>query len=197
MLALCCVGGVVARGSAGNEARQLFEQVYNKVFGDKGCSLHYKVNLVGLYKTEGDIWYKGKKSKFVDERVNSWNDGVTCYMVNRKKKVINIYDAQSEKRDKYASKFKFTLDDFNYSMERTDEGIWFTLKQIRGAKGTVKHAKALVDANTLAPIHVKVKVALFWANIQISNFQSGNISDDIFVFPRNQYDRQYRTVDHR
>lgn len=179
------------------EARQLFERIYESVFGPQGSTLHYDVNLIGVYKTAGTIWYKGKKSRFSDSRVDTWNDGQTVYSVNRKKKTVNIYDATRNDYDKYASKFKFTLDDFTYSMERTDEGIWFTLRQRRGARGTVKQVKALVNSETLAPLLVKVKVALFWANIRITNFRSGNISDDIFNFPFVTYSQGYRFLDHR
>lgn len=179
------------------EARQLFEQVYESVFGPQGSTLHYDVNLIGVYKTAGTIWYKGKKSRFSDARVDSWNDGHTVYSVNRKKKVVNIYDATRGDYDKYASKFKFTLDDFTYSMERTTEGIWFTLRQRQGARGTVKLVKALVNSETLVPVLVKIKVALFWANIHITNFRSGNISDELFQFPFVTYAQGYRFLDHR
>ena len=156
----------------------------------------YEVNLIGVYKTSGTIWYKGKKSKFTDERVDAWNDGVTHYTVHRKKKLIEIFKADSDKRDKYASKFKFTLDDFDYSMERVNAGIMITMKQHRNAKGTVKQAKALIDAQTYAPILIKVKVALFWANIKISNFKVGGIPDQMFTFPRSQY-LDYKFIDKR
>jgi len=55
-----------------NEARRTFEKAYDLVFGPHGCTLHYDVNLVGVYKTAGTIWYKGKKNKFIDSRVDSW-----------------------------------------------------------------------------------------------------------------------------
>ena len=95
-----------------NEARRTFEKAYDLVFGPQGCSLRYDVNLVGVYKTAGTIGYKGKKNKFIDSRVDSWCDGTTMYTVFRKRKVIEIKDPTSDKRDKYSSKFKFTLDDF-------------------------------------------------------------------------------------
>ena len=82
-------------------------------------------------------------------------------------------------------------------MERTNGGIMITMKQRRGARGTVKLAKALIDAQTYAPILIKIKVALFWANIKISNFKSGGISDDVFVFPSANYGSDYKIEDHR
>ena len=197
LLIALCVSVASFCEESQDEARRIFEKAYNQVFGPQGCTLHYDVNLVGVYKTNGTIWYKGKKSKFTDERVDAWNDGVTHYTVYRKKKLIEIFDATSDKRDKYASKFKFTLDDFDYSMERNNAGIMITMKQRRGARGTVKQAKALIDAQTYAPILIKVKVALFWANIKISNFKAGGINDDIFVFPAANYGRDYKTEDHR
>jgi hypothetical protein len=46
------------------------------------------------------------------------------------------------------------------------------------------------------PISLKIKVAFFWAHINISKFRSGGISDDIFVFPRKQY-VGYELIDKR
>ena len=120
------------------QARRIFNQAYNQVFGEQGATLHYDVNIIGIYKTSGTIWYKGKKQKFVDERVNTWNDGKTAYMAFRKKKEVHIHDAKSDKKDKYSGKFKFDLDDFDYSITE-DEGMFLiTLKQktLRSRSGT-------------------------------------------------------------
>jgi outer membrane lipoprotein-sorting protein len=184
-------------GSQQNEARKTFDKVYNMVFGPQGSTLRYDVNIIGLYKTHGTIWYKGKKQRFSDERVNTWNDGTTAYMVFRKKKTVEIHEANSDKKDKYSGKFKFSLDDFDYSMKKEGTDLLFILKQHKKAKGTIKEVRALVDAKTLAPKFVKLKVALFWAKIKISNFKSGGISDDMFVFPAKNYKEGYKWIDKR
>ena len=180
-----------------NEARKTFDKVYNMVFGPQGSTLRYDVNIIGLYKTHGTIWYKGKKQRFSDERVNTWNDGTTAYMVFRKKKTVEIHEANSDKKDKYSGKFKFSLDDFDYSLKTEGSDLLFILKQRKKAKGTIKEVRALVDAKTLAPKFVKIKVALFWAKIKISNFKSGGISDDMFVFPAKNYKEGYKWIDKR
>ena len=89
------------------QARRIFNQAYQQVFGEQGATLRYDVNIIGIYKTYGTIWYKGKKSKFVDAKMNSWNDGVTVYTIKKKKKEVEIHSAKNNKSDKYSSKFKF------------------------------------------------------------------------------------------
>ena len=117
VVALNMVFSYAQTGLQQNEARKTFDKVYNMVFGPQGSTLRYDVNIIGLYKTHGTIWYKGKKQRFSDERVNTWNDGTTAYMVFRKKKTVEIHEANSDKKDKYSGKFKFSLDDFDYSMK--------------------------------------------------------------------------------
>ena len=192
-----CLGATAQTTAEKNEARQTFDKVYDMVFGPQGSTLRYDVNIIGLYKTHGTIWYKGKKQRFSDERVNTWNDGVTAYMVFRKKHTVEIHQANSDKKDKYSGKFKFDLGDFDYSMKTEDNDILLILKQHRKAKGTIKEVRALIDAQTLAPKYVKIKVALFWAKIRISNFKSGGISDDMFVFPADRYKEGYKWIDKR
>ena len=47
-----------ANPKSGNvTATELFNKVYNLVFGPQGSALSYKVNIIGLYKTEGNIIY--------------------------------------------------------------------------------------------------------------------------------------------
>lgn len=177
------------------QARQMFDHTYNMVFGAQGCSLNYDVNLVGVYKARGSICYKGKKSKFVESRYIAWNDGVTHTLVDNKKKTVSIFDAESDKKDKYSSNFKFSPDDYTYSVENAEGGYLLTLKLKNGRKG-MKIVKALIDKQTRAPINLRIKVALFWAHINITNFKSGNISDAIFKFPAKQY-TSYKIIDKR
>lgn len=180
--------------TADDDARKVFEKAYNQVFGPEGCSLRYDVNLIGVYKTAGSICYKGEKNRFSDAKVDSWCDGKTIYSVYRKKKVVEVIDAKSPKATKYTSKFKFTFDDFDYTKEQKGDKLVLKLKQKKHAKGTVKEAIVVLDAATLAPVSARVKVVLFWANIKISNFKAGGINDDIFVFPKKKYGKEYKYI---
>ena len=196
ILALQTVALCAQQTANEKQARRIFNQAYNQVFGEQGATLHYDVNIIGIYKTSGTIWYKGKKQKFVDERVNTWNDGQTAYMAFRKKKEVHIHHANSDKKDKYSGKFKFNLDDFDYSIAEDDGMFLITLKQKKKAKGTIKVVKAWVTKKGYEPVRLRIKVSIIWTTVSISNFKAGGIDDDIFVFPRNQY-KDWKFIDKR
>ena len=178
-------------------ARRMFDEAYQLVYGPEGSQLHYAVNIIGIYKTEGTIWTKGKKSKFIDEKYIAWNDDVTYYRLERKKKTITVYGAHSEERDKYAAKFKFTPDNYTYSIkDDPKKGYYITLKAKKGVKG-IKEARVLLDHYTHYPINVRVKVGIFHTTIKISNFKVGGITDSFFTFPKSQYQNGYKFIDKR
>lgn len=179
------------------QARRMFMQAYDRMYGQQGSQVHYKVNIIGIYKTEGTIWTKGKKSKFIDERYIAWNDDVTYYRLERKKKTVTIYDAHSDKRDKYATKFKFSPDNYTYSIKDSKEGYAITLKAKAGVKG-IKEARVLLDKKTRNPLSVRIKLGIFHTTIKISEFKTGGITDNLFQFPKEQYPaKDYQYIDKR
>ena len=177
------------------QAKRIFNQAYQQVFGDQGATLRYDVNITGIYKTWGTIWYKGKKSKFEDAKMNSWNDGTTVYTIKKKKKEVEIHDAKNNKSDKYSSKFKFVPENFTYSIANHEDGLMLTLKAKKGAKG-IKEIHALVKRQTYEPISVRIKISIIWTTIKISNFRSGGITDEMLRFPTEKY-KDYKFVDKR
>ena len=155
------------------QARRMFMETYRMIYGNQGSQLTYSVNIIGIYKTEGTIWTKGKKSRIV------------------------VYDAHSDKRDKYATKFKFSPDNYTYSIKDSPEGYYITLKAKKGVKG-IKEARCLLDKKTRYPISVRIKMSIFHTTIKISNVKVGGISDDMFHFPRDKYPTsKYEYIDKR
>ena len=188
-VALLAVAGVYGQEKTtpnAQQARRMFMEIYNRLYGNEGGSLHYKVNIIGIYKTEGTIWMKGKKSKFIDERYIAWNDDVTYYRLERKNSTVTIYDAHSDERDKYATKFKFVPDNYTYSIKDDAKGYYITLKAKSGVKG-IKEARVLLNKKTHYPENIRIKLGIFHTTIKIRDFKLGGISDDLFHFPREKY----------
>ena len=165
------------------QARRIFNTAYQKVFGEQGATLHYDVNIIGIYKTNG--------------KMDSWNDGTTVYTIKKKKrkKEVEIHSAKNNKSDKYSEKFKFEPENFTYSVAEHEQGLMLTLKAKKGAKG-IKEVHALVERKTYNPISLRIKVSIIWTTIKISNFHSGGITDEMLRFPREKY-KEYEFVDKR
>ena len=196
MTALCSVQAEDTPNA--RQARRIFNQAYQQVFGEQGATLHYDVNIIGLYRTNGTIWYKGKKSRFVDAKMDSWNDGTTVYTIKKKKskkKEVEIHNAKNNKSDKYSRKFKFEPENFDYSIAEESNGLMLTLKAKEGVKG-IKEVQALVERKTYHPIRLRIKISFIWTTIKISDFRSGGITDEMITFPMEQY-KDYRFVDKR
>ena len=177
------------------QARRIFNNAYQQVFGEQGATLHYDVNITGIYKTRGTIWYKGKKSKFDEARMTSWNDGKYVYTFKKKKREVELHTAKNNKSDKYSQKFKFEPENYNYSIAEADNGLLVTLKLIKGRKG-MKERHALLERKTYHPRSVRIKIAFIWTTIKISDFQSGGITDEMLRFPKEQF-KDYKFVDKR
>ena len=197
MLLISALVSTQAEESANErQAKRIFNQAYQQVFGEQGATLRYDVNITGIYKTWGNIWYKGKKSKFVDAKMNSWNDGTTVYTIKKKKNEVEIHDTKNNKSDKYSSKFKFVPENFDYSIANDPEGLMITLKAKKGVKGGIREVHALVKRQTYEPIRVRIKISIIWTTIKISNFKSGGITDEMLKFPMEKY-KDYKFVDKR
>ena len=178
------------------QARRIFNHTYDMVFGDKGSSLSYAVNIIHLYKTAGRIWMKGKKSVFEEERYIGYTDEKYYYRVDQKKKTVEIFDVDSPDKDKYASKVKFDLEEFVYHIAAEDDNYVITLDLKKGAKGTVKHAKAYINKKTRYPVKLRLKVLFFWITVDINSFHYGLTDETVFDFPANKFS-SYKTEDKR
>lgn len=178
------------------EAQKLFTKVFDMVYGPQGSTLHYSVNIIGIYKTEGTIYYKGKKFQYQEERYSSWQDGTNAFMVDGKKKTVNIYNFNDEKKDTYLSKFKFDPKDYIFSYSK--EGNYYLLNaKVRNSKFFgIKELTAKVYQANLYPVSLSIKLGFIKTKVKITNFHSGNILDSQFIFPKNKF-TNYTFTDHR
>ena len=185
-----------ASATSDPKARELFNKVYNMVFGPQGSALSYKVNIIGIYKTEGNIVYKGKKLHYAEARYMAWEDGITAYMVDKKKKMVNIYRFDDDNKDKYLSKFKYDVKNFDYSYEDDGDYYLITAKVKNAGFFGIKSVTARVYKTNLYPVSLTIKLSFFRTTVQVFDFRSGKIADSNFVFPKEKF-KGYEFVDHR
>lgn len=196
LLLLPVQGKAADKENTQQEARELFNKIYDMVFGPEGSSLTYSVNIVGLYKTQGDAVYKDKKIIYNESRFAAWEDGNVAYMVDRKEKKVDIHDFDDDKKDKYLSMFKYDVNNFAYSYKDKGEYYELTAKVKNSKFFGIRYVTALIRKDNLHPVSLSIKLAFITTTVQITNFRSGGIDDKVFVFPKNQF-KDYKFIDHR
>ncbi len=157
------------------EAREIFNKTYDLVFGKNGSSLSYDVDIIGIYKTKGDIIYKGDKIKYTEERYLAWEDGKTAYMVDTKKKTVNIYDFNDDSKDEYLAKFKYDINNFDFSCIKSGANYELTAKVKKGKYFGIRQVTALIRQKDLTPLSLTIKAAFFNCKVKVSKFHAGGI----------------------
>ena len=179
------------------QARAIFDKAFDKLFGPEGCSLDYNLNVIGLFKNKGSIWKKGMKIKYMDDKREGWMNNQTVYLVDKKNKEVDIYSSTPPKNQKKSHEFAFNQNDYKYSISNhsaTEYALNLSLK--KGADGTIKRIKAIVNKRTFTPSTVKVKVSFVWATLNINNYRQGIADENIFIYPAQKYSG-YKITDHR
>ena len=178
------------------QAKRVFNTAWNHFFGEEGVRFHYKIDILHLYKEEGTSWNKGDKAKSEYKGSKMWNDGNTKYILREKKRIVEVHDPKVNKKDEKLQMFKFDPDSYTYSIAQDPEGLLVTLALKPGAKAKMKKIVALLTPGNYYPKKLRIKVSIFWATITFSDFQAGNIDDDIFIFPKEKYSN-YKIIDER
>ena len=177
------------------QAKRVFTTAWDHFFGPEGVTFHYKIDILHLYKEEGTSWNKGDMAKSEYKGSKMWNDGTTKYILREKKGYVEIHDPKVNKADEKLQMFKFEPNSYEYYIAKDPEGLKVTLLAKPKAKVKMKKIIALLEPGTYYPIRLRIKVSIFWATITFSNFKAGDISDDIFVFPKEKYkDYQFKDL---
>ena len=108
---------------------------------------------------------------------------------------MEIYKGDDPKQSRFGDDFKFEPENYTYHIANDPKGYLLTLNVKKGKKG-MKEIRALLDKKTREPLQLRIKVAFIWANVDISNFKAGGITDATFAFPHSQY-KDYEMVDKR
>lgn len=178
------------------QAKRVFNTAWNHIFGPDGVTFHYKIDILHLYKEEGTSWNKGDMARSEYKGSKMWNDGTVKHIVREKKGYVEIHDPKVNKADEKLQMFKFEPDSYEYYIAKDPEGLKVTLLAKPGVKVKMKKIIALLEPGTYYPKRLRIKVSIFWCTITFSNFQAGNISDDVFVFPKEKY-KNYQFKDLR
>lgn len=197
-LCLCAGLSLSAQQTTPNEqqARRMFDKIYRQVFDSDGCTLRYSINLVHIYKTDGQVWFRRGLMRFAEKRYEGWVDEQTWRMVDKKKQLVELHKTKSDKTGMKTDDFKFNPDDFRYHIRKeSDGGYRIELDLKKGRDLHIKHAQVLLDSRQ-RPVSLRLKVLFFWATVTLSDYTVQPLPDSTFEYPAHRF-RDYKVEDHR
>ena len=178
------------------QAKRVFNTAWNQIYGEKGVTFHYKINILHLYKEEGTSWNKGDMARSEHKNTLLFSDGNLKHIVRTNKKVVELHDPKVNKADEKLQMFKFEPDSYNYSIAKEGDDLLVTLVAKPKANVKMKKIEALLTQGNYYPKRLRIKVSIFWATITFSNFKAGDIDDSVFIYPKEKY-KDYKVVDLR
>ena len=178
------------------QAKRVFNTAWNQIYGEKGVTFHYKINILHLYKEEGTSWNKGDLARSEHKNTLLFSDGNLKHIVRTNKKVVELHDPKVNKADEKLQMFKFEPDSYNYSIAKEGDDLLVTLVAKPKTNVKMKKIEALLTQGNYYPKRLRIKVSIFWATITFSNFKAGDIEDSVFIYPEEKY-KDYKVVDLR
>lgn len=176
-------------------AKELFESTYQKVYGAEGSRLTYSVNIIGVFKAMGTIYYKNGKERYDEKKLVVWNNGKKYVRLNRSKERIEIFDSNDPERNSHSGAMSLNPNNYDYELEIEDGEYKIDLDAKKNVDG-IKHLLLALDVKTQVPKYLKVRWGIFTIKVQLSNIKFGDINDAIFEFPAEKY-KGMETIDHR
>ena len=177
------------------KAKELFESTYQKVYGTDGSRLTYSVNIIGVFKTMGTIYYKNGKERYDEKKLVVWNNGKQYVRLNKPKKRLEIFDSNDPERNSHSSAMTLNPNNYDYELEIEDGEYKIDMDAKKNVDG-IKHLMLALDMKTQVPKYLKVRWRIFTIKVQLSNIKFGDISDALFEFPAEKY-KGMETIDHR
>ena len=178
------------------QAKRIFNTAWNHIYGDKGVTFHYKIDILHLYKEEGTSWNKGDLARSEHKNTLLFSDGNLKHIVRTNKKVVELHDPKVNKADEKLQMFKFEPESYNYSIAKEGDDLLVTLVAKPKTNVKMKKIEALLTQGNYYPKRLRIKVSIFWCTITFSNFKAGDIDDSVFIYPEEKY-KDYKVVDLR
>lgn len=176
-------------------AKELFETTFKKVYGEEGSRLTYSVNIIGVFKTSGTIYYKNGKERYDEKKITVWNDGKQYVRLNKPKETIEIYASDDPERNSHSGAMKLNPDNYDYELETEDGEYKIELEAKKNVDG-IKRLMLALDQKSLVPKYLKLRFGIFSIKVQLSNIKFGDINDSLFDFPAEKY-KGMKKIDHR
>ena len=177
---LLLLSPIAAAAQEGSKAHEILLKTLALIQNPGGAQMDYRLR-VAFYTKQGHIMFKGEKFRRESKKTIDWFDGNTFWSLTKSSNVCKIQRPKKHTDQNLASMMNAINSGCSYTMK--DQGtLWHIRIKANTGSAKIKEAEVTVNKATYAPVQLRVKLGLLWANITLSNFQTANFNNDTFRF---------------
>lgn len=178
--------GVSAQTS--QQARKVLDKAAAVVGHKGGASANFSLNNPKTGTVNGTIAIKGSKFHVVTPQAIVWYNGKTQWTYMKQTEEVSV-TTPTQAQQAAMNPYQFiSMYKQGYDLSMTNSGgnhlVHLTAQNKQRG---VPEMYILVNSKTHVPMQVRMKQKDTWTTVNISNFQSKNQSDNVFVFQPKDY----------
>lgn len=172
----------------GQTARQVLDKAAKVVSNRQGITASFSISSVGIGTTSGTISVKGKKFHATTPVATIWFDGKTQWTYMKNNNEVNVSNP-SEAELQAINPYNFiNLYKSGFTTSMTTAAQKYQIHLVAtNKKRNLQEMYITINKSNYVPTQVKMKQRNGWTTINISNFKSTKLSDELFRFKATDY----------
>ena len=179
---------VSASAQTSQQAKKVLDKAAAVVGRKGGANANFSLNNPKTGTVNGTIAIKGSKFHVTTPQAIVWYNGNTQWTYMKQTEEVCI-TTPTQAQQAAMNPYQFITmykQGYNISMTNTGSNYLVHLTAQNKQRG-VPEMYILINSKTYVPLQVKMKQKDTWTTINISNFQSKDQADNIFVFQSKDY----------
>jgi len=172
----------------GQTARQVLDKAAKVVSNRQGITASFTISSAGIGTTSGTISVKGKKFHATTPVATIWFDGKTQWTYMKNNNEVNVSNP-SEAELQAINPYNFiNLYKSGFTTSMTTAAQKYQIHLVAtNKKRNLQEMYITINKSNYVPTQVKMKQRNGWTTINISNFKSTKLSDELFRFKTTDY----------
>ena len=176
----------MAMASYGQSAKSVLDKTASIVSNKSGVQASFSISSQQYGNTNGTISIKGQKFHATTKEATVWFDGKTQWTYVKKNDEVNVNNpTQSDLQAINPYNFIYMYKQ-GYTATMTTSGQNYVVT-LKGKGKGIQEMVITINKQTYVPSQIRMLQNKQWTTINVSNFQTANLSDGTFRFNPKAY----------
>ncbi len=165
------------------EARKVLDKTASIVGNRGGATANFSISGTKISSASGTISIKGNKFYAHTGDATVWYNGKTQWTYLKSINEVNVTTPTEAQRMRMNPYTFITMYKNGYALSMTQKGTNYQVHMVaQNKQRSVQEVFLTIDSRSYKPSTIKMREGQKWMTISISNFRTGKLSNELFVF---------------